>query len=166
MTQLVVFAALAAMGCRERANPKDEPPPSKPRAAEVAEAVQQAPTDWDSAIRIDVRYDAARQAVVAALQIAPGFHAYTTGETIGRPLELKIAPESELKAEGEPTYPQGVTKDLPIGRSVIVEGSAEVVAKLASPAAGKKANGTLAYQVCTDEACDRPKTKPWTVTAN
>lgn len=162
MTHLVVWL-LACSACRERANPKDEPPPSRVTASKVEAAPEQKPPpNWAEAIKIDVGFDAARGAVVADLRIAPGFHAYTEGETIGRPLKLESAADSELKVEAV-QYPTGTTKELPLGRSVIVEGDAEVVGKIAAPVAGKKVKGQLAYQVCTDEACDRPRTLPFEV---
>lgn len=169
MTHLVVAMCLAHAACRERANPKDEPPPSRMKATEPSQAkldteAAGAP-DWKSALKYDVRFDGARGGVAVGLDIAPGFHAYTVGETIGRPLKVEIAADSPLKLDGEVQYPAGTTKDLPLGRSVIVEGKSEVFAPTAVEP-GKKVKGSFHYQVCTNDACDRPRTVPFELEAS
>jgi hypothetical protein len=67
-------------------------------------------------------------------------------------------------AAGDVEYPKGLEKNLPIGRSVIVEGNAQIYAPVApkpeAPAGPKKVKGTLRYQVCTEKVCDRPRTVP------
>jgi hypothetical protein len=120
--------------------------------------------EWDKALTYTARVDGARSALVVDVKVAAGFHAYTAGETIGKPMTLEIATDSEIAAAGPTAYPKGAVRDLSVGRSVIVEGRAELVAPLASPAAGKTAKGTFAYQVCTDTACDRPRSVPLSVT--
>jgi hypothetical protein len=120
--------------------------------------------NWAEAFKYTARWDAATKAVVVDLDIAPGFHAYTTGETIGKPLVVELAAESDFVLASDVKYPTGVTKDLPLGRSVIVEGKSAIVAEVkAKAAATGDAKGTLRYQVCTEKACDRPRTVPFTV---
>lgn len=120
--------------------------------------------NWAEAFKYTTRWDAAKKAVVVDLDIAPGFHAYTVGETIGKPLVVELAADSDFALASDVKYPTGVTKDLPLGRSVIVEGKSEIVAEVKPKAAPTgNAKGTLRYQVCTEKACDRPRTVPFTV---
>lgn len=127
--------------------PKEEA--EAPRAAAEPAAI-----DWAEAFSHEVAYDAERGAVVVDVHVAPGFHAYTTGEETGRPLKLTIDPPWTLD---DVTYPEGKTKNLPVGKSVIVEGDAEIVGKVSSKTPAPKIAGTVAYQVCTDAICDRPR---------
>lgn len=154
----LAFAALA--GCSD---PKPAPPAAPVQAAAPAAPVGNTP-DWKKAIRHEVRFDPARRAVVVSVELEPGYHAYTVGETIGRPLALTFDPDSAWVAEGEIELPPGRAKDLPIGRSVIVEGRAEVVARVKRTAPGGTAKGKFFYQVCTDQACDRPRSAPFSLT--
>lgn len=145
--------------CRgESTAPTEAARPAPPEP--VAMPPTSAPTDWKAAFSHDVRYDAERDAVVVDVDVDEGFHVYTEGETIGKPMKLTLDPEGPFEIDGAVTYPKGVTKDLPIGRSVIVEGAAEVVAPLKPRSAEPDgvAKGRFRYQVCTDEACDRPRT--------
>ncbi len=120
-----------------------------------------APPDWTSAFAHEAAWDAGREALVVTVRLAPGFHAYTTGEETGRPLRIELDPESPRVLDGSPEYPKGAERQLPVGRSVIVEGTARIVAPTRPRAEGSAADrveGRLHYQVCTDEACDRPRT--------
>lgn len=148
LTSLVMLTATA---CR------DDTPAPNPTSTSLTPKLDQGPA-WDTALTYGARYDAAQKALVVFVDIAPGFHAYTEGETIGKPLLLGIAADSEVTLGGAIQYPKGVTKDLPVGRSVIVERHADIVAPLADPVSGKTARGSLRYQVCTETACDRPRT--------
>lgn len=118
------------------------------------------PTDFEKAFRFETHFDSSGPNLRVKLHVAPGFHVYTTGETIGKPLKLQLNESSAFQISGEVQYPAGITKDLPVGRSVIVEGEAEITAALAANAAAKtqQIQGDLRYQVCTDSACDRPRT--------
>ena len=130
--------------------PSSGPPPAPERAPTV---------DWASAFRHEVSIDAARGALVVSVALAEGFHAYTVGESVGRPLEVTVDPATAAP-RGPIVYPKGRTKDLPTGRSVVVEGAAEIVAPLVLTATVTTIRGTLAYQVCTAESCDRPRRVP------
>lgn len=171
----IAAACTLSMACRGESTAPAEPS-SGPTAAEVAALEPEsasapteggpsampeakAPTDWKRAFAHDVRYDSERTAVVVDVSVDDGFHVYTEGETIGKPMKLTLDPEGDFEIDGAVIYPEGVTKDLPIGRSVIVEGEAEVVAPIRRPSSGGgRAKGSFRYQVCTDEACDRPRT--------
>src|SRR5262249_51315845 len=133
---------------------KEEPP-----AARRPDKPEDTP-NFEAAFQHKERWDPAKKALVVELTIAPGFHAYTTGEATGKPLAVELAPDSDLVANGAIEYPKGAIKDLPIGRSVIVEGSAEIVAPaVLKEGAGSppKLRGTLRYQICTEKSCDRPR---------
>ena|SRR5688572_22076673 len=137
---------------------KDEPAPPPPPPIEASDE-----PDWKTAFSHAVSYDDAKKAIVVDVTIQPGFHAYTVGETIGKPMAVALDENSPFVL-GEVQYPQGTTKDLPIGKSVIVEGKAQIVAPIQKKeGAAGDATGTFKWQVCTDEACDRPRTQPFTV---
>ncbi len=138
--------------------------PTTPAAPVVDE--EEAP-DFQSAFKYRVRFDAGEQAVVVDMKIEDGYHAYTIGESTGRPLAVRMAPDGAYVLTGDVVYPEGIKKDLPIGPSVIVEGRAKIVApvKKRPQAAGERATGLFQYQICTDEACDRPRKKPFDVKA-
>lgn len=141
-SSFALCGALALAGCSKAA----EPPAPEPAAAQ--------PTiDWGSAFTHQVRFDPATAAVVVDVTVAPGFHAYTTGEQTGRPLKLEVTEGATL--DGPVLYPKGITKNLPVGRSVIVEGQAQVVGKVKDATGAVK--GRFHYQVCTAEICDRPR---------
>jgi hypothetical protein len=152
LTRALALVLLLAVAC------KDEPP-----APETKPASGTAP-DFANAFKHSERWDPAKKARVVEVTVAPGYHAYTTGETTGKPLLVEIAADSDLVGAGEIEYPKGIEKTLPLGRSVIVEGNVQIVAPIApkDPAVTgpKKGKGTLRYQVCTDQACDRPRTVP------
>lgn len=164
---LLLLALSLAASCTKAVD-DDEPsaidPAKQKAAAALAQGAQGGMPDWQKAIAHEARYDAERKAVVVKVQIQPGFHAYTVGESVGKPLRLELAEDSAYVAAGDIVYPEGKAKELPIGRSVIVEGAAEVVAPIQpKPEAHGPAKGTFHYQVCTDEACDRPRSAPFQV---
>jgi len=150
--RLTLLALVLACGCKQ--------------ATEDAPKESAAETDWKSAFKHAERWDPARRAVVVDIELMPGFHAYAAGETVGKPLRVELAEDSELQIAGELVYPKGEARELPLGRSVIVEGRAEIVAPVAAKDGqleGKSARGRLHYQVCTESACDRPRTASFEV---
>lgn len=126
--------------------------PSEPSAP-----VAPSPVEWSKAFAYDVEVEGSR--LVVRLRVDDGFHVYTLGETVGKPLKLEVVEGGHLE---DVRYPEGVTKDLPIGRSVIVEGSSEISGALEAESSVDEVQGRLSYQVCTDEACDRPRTATFT----
>ncbi len=138
---------VALMGCPTPAAEPEAPP-------------RKGPPNWKQGFQYKIRHDAEAQKLVIDLKLAPGFHAYTTGETIGKPVSVELAPTSARMLAAPVSYPKGQTKDLPLGRSVILEGEEQIRAELApnqSASASSKIQGTFHYQICTDEACDRPR---------
>jgi len=134
---------LLLAGCRSEA----------PRAAAAGKSMP----DWASAFEYTIEVDS--DAIRVRFEVADGFHVYSQGETVGRPLELQSEPDSAYVIR-DVRYPEGETKDLPIGRSVVVEGEDRVEAELQRrpDASDDRVRGVFRYQVCTDEACDRPRT--------
>lgn len=128
------------------------------RTSETPVEAKEAPEvlDFQRAISIEPRL--AEDAVVVSIRLEPGFHTYTTGETVGRPLKLTLAEDGVWQATGAPSYPEGKKKETALGTSVVVENNAEVrlpvEPTVPSPGALR---GKLRYQVCTETACDRPR---------
>ncbi len=149
MRRIFPIFVLFLAGCPAKTERAAAPPP--------AEAV-----DWAAAFEHEVRFDAAKSALVVDVKVAPGFHAYTVGETTGRPLELSVDDPWKL---GDVAYPKGTEKNLPIGKSVIVEGAAQIVGPVSAEAPPGTIRGKLAYQVCTDDGCDRPRKAAFEVKA-
>jgi hypothetical protein len=161
---LLVLAAQLWACKKESSDEPPAPPAAPPTSPTTAAPPKEEGPDWQKAFQHTVRYDSTNKAIVVDVKIEPGFHAYTVGETIGKPMQLALD-EASTYALGEVQYPAGTTKDLPIGKSVIVEGEAKIVGpiqKKPGPSADQ-ATGTFRWQVCTDEACDRPRTKPFAV---
>lgn len=137
-----------------------------PAAQTQAPTRAQAMPDWANAISHTVDFDAAGNAVKVQVTVKDGFHAYTVGETTGKPLLLKISDDSEYALAGAVNYPKGKVKELPVGTSVIVEGQAQVTASVkAKTETAKTLRGSFKYQVCSNEACDRPRTKKFEISA-
>lgn len=127
-------------------------------ACSAAEQPKSAPPNWAEAIQLSPRFDPNSGELSVQLKLKPGFHSYTTGETVGRPLKLSLKP-GPAALDGPVAYPKGKRKALPTGDSVIVEGEAAVRAKLKPSGAAREGEqqASLRYQVCTDTACDRPR---------
>ncbi len=155
----LVFSLLAATS----ACTQDKAPPSSETQAPTK---VNAMPDWSNAISHTVRLNPEANMVQVDVLVKAGFHAYTVGETTGKPLVLEIADDSEYTLAGDVSYPKGKIKDLPVGRSVIVEGQALVSAPVkAKNEASKTVRGSFRYQVCSNEACDRPRTKKFELQA-
>lgn len=120
-------------------------------------------SQFQEAIKIKPHFDSQAQAVVVDLELEPGYHVYTTGETTGRPIRLQLANGGDWKPAGDPVYPEGTKKSTALGNSVVLEG--KVTSKLAvEPAVNEPGSlqGHFHYQVCTNRACDRPRTLDFT----
>ena len=117
---------------------------------------------FGNAIQIKPRFEVEGPRVVIDVGLRPGFHVYTTGETVGRPLKIDLTEGGDWKAAQEPVYPSGRTKETALGSSVVVEREARVQLPV-EPLMDNPGSitGTFEYQVCTDVACDRPRTLPF-----
>ncbi|MBI5494126.1 MAG: hypothetical protein HY904_03810 [Deltaproteobacteria bacterium] len=118
-------------------------------------------TPFEDAIRISMAFDAAASAVVAKVHLEPGFHAYGAGETTGKPLMLEVTGNAWNVKEVQ--MPPAQKKDLgELGSSFVITGDAEVRAVLAAAGPARPpVEGRLHYQVCSEKACDRPRSIPF-----
>lgn len=118
-----------------------------------------APPDFEGAMKMQPSYVKGGEGdgeLVVTVQLKPGFHAYAPGEEIGKPVNLVVKDANGWQVEGAPVVPAGKTKDLgELGKSQVLEGSFPLKAKVKG-GAGAIA-GELEIQVCTDNACDRPR---------
>lgn len=142
MSALVAFGVTGLVACR-----------SNPPTAESIEPS----LDFTEAITIRPGFERSGPEVVVKIELADGFHVYSTGETIGRPLDIGVD-DGDWVPRSSANYPKGKVKDTSLGRSVVVEGEAEVNlpvrATVDSPG---PVRGFLKYQVCTETSCDRPR---------
>lgn len=134
------------------------PPPSAPPPAHRG-------PNFEAAIALSPRFDAETSAVVMQVDLRPGFHVYTTGEKVGRPIALSLAEGGGWSAAAAPSYPEGEEKTTSLGTSVVVEGSSEARLPVAlSGEAPGPVKASFRYQVCTETACDRPRTHDFELT--
>lgn len=119
--------------------------------------------NFETAIQIQPKFHDASSAVQVDISLRPGFHVYTVGEETGRPIRIALD-DGAWAAKGDAVYPTGTRKQTALGTSVVVEGQASarlpVESKGDAPGAVK---GQFHYQVCTNEACDRPRKIPFKV---
>jgi DsbC/DsbD-like thiol-disulfide interchange protein len=112
-----------------------------------------APPDFQGALRMSPSYEGGELVVSVALK--PGFHAYAPGESIGKPVALAVKEEGGWQAESV-LVPEGKTKDLgELGKSQVLEGTFPLKAKVTGGEGALKA--VVDIQVCTENACDRPR---------
>jgi hypothetical protein len=98
--------------------------------------------------------------LTVTLQLKEGFHAYAPGEKVGKPVQLSVAEAGGWKMEGAPVIPNGREKDLgELGKSLVLEGKVPLKAVVKGGAGAVK--GQVRVQICTDTACDRPRSVPF-----
>lgn len=116
---------------------------------------------FENAIKVAVSWDAPSSSVVARIHLEPGFHAYGAGETTGKPLMLEVSGAAWTVKEVQ--MPPAQKKDLgELGTSFVVTGDSEMRAVLAAAGdAHAPVEGRVMYQVCSDKACDRPRSAPF-----
>ena len=161
---LIRFAALAVAVLTVSACPKDEGGGfdegkkvkddgtigKKPNPAEAA-------PDFANAMELLPTYDKASGKLTVTVKLRPGYHAYAPGEEIGKPLALTVdESKGGWKLEGAVQVPAGQKKDMgALGNSMILEGNIDLTAVVKGGSGDIE--GKLDAQVCTDKACDRPK---------
>jgi hypothetical protein len=93
-----------------------------------------------------------------ALELAPAFD-----KEIGKPVALAVdESKGGWKVEGAVNVPAGQKKDLgALGTSMILEGNVDLSAVVKDGSGDIE--GKVEAQVCTDKACDRPKSHPFKV---
>jgi hypothetical protein len=123
---------------------------------EKGQQVAEAPPDFTTAMTMAQKYDATTGELVVTLSLKDGFHAYAPGEEIGKPVRMSVAEAGGWKVEGDVKMPAGKTKDLgELGKSQVLEGAIPVSA-LVKGGSGE-IQGEVEVQICTDNACDRPR---------
>ncbi len=129
---------------------------TKPAALPVA-----AP-DFANAVAIVPSYDKASSTLSVTLRIKPDFHAYALGEEVGKPVSLAIDDKNAWHIVGAANVPAGTKKELgDLGTSVILQGDVAMTAKVEGGSGD--ISGVVTAQVCTDNACDRPKQHTFSV---
>ena len=126
-------------------------------------AMPEAPPDFANALEMVPAFDKASGKVTVTLKLKPGYHAYAPGEEIGKPVAL-VVDESKggWKVDGAVALPAGQKKDLgTLGTSIILEGNVELSAVVKGGSGDVE--GKVEAQVCTDKACDRPRSHPFKV---
>ncbi len=163
IVQLVLLSSWVA--CQKAA---DQPATEKATGGIASEKHLADPEtpDWKAAFQHEVSYESEKSQLRVHVSIKPGYHAYTLGETIGKPMRLTVDPNGAYSVVDKVGYPKGKEKSLVGGRSVTVEGEADIVATLKkTPGQEGPIEGSFRYQVCTETACDRPRTAPFTLDA-
>lgn len=170
----VVSVALGlALGCKP-----PESPPARPAAADAppngkalmggkpqegSGGTANAMPDFAKAIAVTVGMadplgaQTKEATLRAQVRLEPGFHAYAPGEQTGRPLAFEVTSAGwVLQAQD---IPKGEEKDLgDLGRSRVLTGEVNASATVQRAGAGGGAlEGRFHYQVCSETACDRPR---------
>ena len=95
--------------------------------------------------------------LIITISLKNNYHAYALGERIGKPIGLEIIPEHGWAAAGPLTMPPGQSKKLSsLGPSQILEGTFSLSRPI--KIGTQKGKALLHMQICTDTACDRPRT--------
>lgn len=126
-------------------------------------AMPEAPPDFANALEITPAFDKGTGKLTLTLKLKPGYHAYAPGEAIGKPVALSVdESKGGWKVEGAVNVPAGTKKDLgALGTSMILEGNVGLSAVVKGGSGDVE--GKVEAQVCTDKACDRPKSHPFKV---
>ena len=126
-------------------------------------AMPEAPPDFANAFELAPSFDKASGKVTVLLKLKPGYHAYAPGEEIGKPVALTVdESKGGWKIEGAVHVPAGQKKELgALGSSMILEGTVELSAIVKGGTGDVE--GKVEAQVCTDKACDRPKSHPFKI---
>lgn len=152
MRGLLALGGLAALVACSQGGDEPQPPSSPPTSTvkgpnfqgSIAISPSFQSTEGQGLVRVDV-----------ALQ--PGFHVYTTGESIGRPIGLELR-DSPGWTAGDAVHPEGKRKTTALGTSVVLEGQFRSELPVhPEDTAGDELKGRFRYQVCTETACDRPR---------
>ena len=120
---------------------------------QAKEPVQELP-DFATAMKLTPKMEGGKLTVQVALK--DGYHAYAQGEEIGKPVAVSVKETGGWKADGAPELPTGKTKDLgELGKSQVLEGTFVLAQKCVGGTG--ELEGELEIQICTDNACDRPR---------
>lgn len=121
-----------------------------------AAAPAQAP-NFANAAQINTAINESGDLLTITVNLADGFHAYGPQEKIGKPVRLVVEQNNGWAALSAPLVPTGVVKKIAgLEDSYIISNSFNLNQKL-KPGTGP-GRAILYLQICTDSACDRPRT--------
>lgn len=111
------------------------------------------------------KYDKKSKTLSVHVKLRDGVHAYARGETVGKPVSLVVKPQNGWKAVGDLQTPKGKEKILKTsGKSVIIDGDFDVKTRVDGGHGPILVE--LHLQVCSEDACDRPRVHPFEVQVN
>lgn len=105
-------------------------------------------------------FDSVKNIFWIKVQLRDGFHAYASGEKIGKPVGIEILDFNGWHVNGAAILPVGKTISLgELGNSQVLENNFVVGAKVI----GGKGNlqGIFKMQLCSNTSCDRPREYPF-----
>ena len=127
----------------------------KQRSKDEKAGNNEAPPDFEKALKLVPTFDKATGKVVVKLNVQKGFHAYAPGNEIGVPVDISVTEEGGWKM-GDKSIPAGIEMDLgELGKAKVLEGAFDLSAAV-SGGEGDVA-GNCMVQICTDNVCDRPR---------
>lgn len=110
-------------------------------------------------------YDKKNKTLNVHVKLRDGVHAYAPGETTGKPVSLVVKPQNGWKTSGDVQLPRGKEKSLKtFGKSIIIDGEFDVKTRVEGGSGPILAE--LHLQVCSENACDRPRVHPFEVQVN
>lgn len=160
--RLALSGLVATTACETSSGSFGDPAPASPgvRVKEVKNNPD-APPDFARAFVLEPRFERQNATLTVTLRLAAGFHAYAAGEEVGRPIQLQVDEATGWRIQSL-NLPAGREKDLgDLGKSFVLEGEVPLQATLQGE--GAEVRGEVTLQVCTDKACDRPRTHAFRV---
>lgn len=117
----------------------------------------EASLDFSKTFSISSSFDHGSTALIVDINLDDTVHAYAEGEQVGKPVKLELVSKNGWHALEKPQVPTGRKKSLgALGDSVVIEGPFRITQKL--KAGQGPGEAVLHLQVCTNNACDRPRT--------
>lgn len=111
----------------------------------------------DQKFSIDTNFDQEASILIINVNLPTGLHAYAVGEKIGKPIRLEISSTNGWRAAGNTEIPVGRIKKIAgLGESMVIEGPFVIKQKVVRGTG--KGEARLHLQVCSETACDRPRT--------
>lgn len=121
------------------------------------ESPQSTIDDFAKHFRIAANFDQSSHLVKVNVSLDKGIHAYGSGETIGRPVNLMIDDSGNYKAIGPLRLPKSMIKQFSGSEeSHVIEGDFSLEQKVSAGQGPLKV--TFFLQVCSEHQCDRPRT--------
>lgn len=162
---LTVFASalVAMLGCEQKdAGGGFRGADIKDPGVHVKPSDKKGPPNFVGAMRLQPRYDKATGELLVMVSVRPGYHAYAPGSSIGVPISMNLKDTGGWKVDGDVVLPKGKEKTLgTLGTDFVLEGEIPIKAKVKDGSGD--ISGRVKVQICTTNACDRPKEHGFTV---